>query len=159
MTGEPANVVVPARKWKIGLCLLAIFLCGALIGGLVTMQVVRGMAVRRSNPANWSALVLANLDQRLHLTPEQRRALEPILRSSTGEILEVRNRALIEVTRVVRRARTKAAPELSLDQRRELDTFLRERAALVHRWGAPLPAGSAVSGDPSPAPLVSPAAP
>ena len=159
-----AAVVTPkpswARAWKVALSLLAIFVCGAMLGGLVTLRVLRREVTRRSNPANWPVLVLARLDKRLSLTPEQHRAMEPIVREASEEALKIRTRSFSEIGGVVRRAQAKAIPQLSADQQHRLDEFITERADLARRWTGPLvPAAYAVPDSTAPSPASSPAAP
>jgi hypothetical protein len=81
----------PLKHWKIILSLAAIFMAGAVTGGVITFQVVRQVVRTRTNPEQWPGRVLRDYQHRLHLAPDQQERIRPIL-SEAGRKMQ-RNRA------------------------------------------------------------------
>ena len=131
---HPAPPANRWRPWKIGASLLVIFLGGMAVGAVLMLHVLRYEVARRADPARWTALLLHRIDRQVHLTPEQYRALEPLVRSGVDQARAVRARAATEIVGIAQRVRAEAAPTLSADQQQRLDTIIQARVAARRRW-------------------------
>ena len=143
------------RSWKIALCLVVIFVGGIAVGAVSTLQVLRYGIARRADPASWTPLMLDRIDHDVHLTAEQRRTLEPLVRAGIADTLQVRDRAFAEIAGIIERSRLQAAATLSADQQQRLDAFIAGRAKMLHRLvgnAAPTatPAGTPPINSPNP---------
>ena len=132
------------RAWKIGACLLVIFLGGMAVGAITMLHVIRYEVARRADPARWTEVLLDRIDRRVHLTADQRRTLKPLVRSGVDQTRVVRAHAAAEITDIVQHVRAQAAPTLSANQLERLDAFVQARVAARRRWlsehgGTPLP--------------------
>ena len=125
------------RRWKVGLALTAIFLCGAVVGVLGTLRALQGGPRRNMDPAQWSAMVLNQLDGRLHLTAAQRERLAPLMRAGAEEARTARRRAFGEARAIIERTHAQISAELDDQQRVELDKFIAERHRRARRWFGP----------------------
>ena len=150
---QPQSVAAPTSRvrrgvWKVVLCLLTVFVGGGIVGAITTLRVLDHEIARRADPARWTTLLMERLDGRLHLTPDQRRNLEPLVRSGVNDIQQVRAQAFTEAAGIVQRTREQVQPALTGDQRQRLDQFLDERARIAHRWLGVGPAAAASSPPP-----------
>ncbi len=137
-TGPAAPVLAAGpRRWKVGLALTAIFLCGVLVGGMGALRFVQEGARRHVDPARWSATVLDQLGRRLHLTPAQRERIAPLVRAGAEEARAARRRAFGETRGIIDRTHNQIAAELSETQRPELERFIAERRQRARRWFRP----------------------
>lgn len=143
----PATVVT-RHRWKVGLVLAAIFGCGVLVGGLGALRFFQDGMRRHVDPARWTALVLHQLDGRLHLTPAQRERIAPLVRAGAEEARVARRRAFGEARGIIERTHTRIAAELDDRQRVEMDRFIGERRRRARRWFGTVPA----DGPPPPPP-------
>lgn len=149
----PSHTPTRRRAWKVGACLLAIFIGGGVVGAILTLQLLRHELSRRADPVRWTALMLDKIDRQVHFTPDQRRELEPVVRGGIGETFQVRDHASEEIAGIVQRSRAQAAKTLSADQMQRLDAFIQQRTRLLQRWtGKASPAATPAASPLPPAP-------
>ena len=152
----PPAAAVPAsatwRRWKVGLALAAIFGCGVLVGVLGTLRFVQDGMRRHVDPAQWSAMVLRQLDRRLQLTPAQRERIAPLVRAGAEEARLARRQAFGEARGIIERTHTRIAAELDDKQRAEMERFIGERRKRARRWFGTLPADGPPPPPPGPRP-------
>jgi uncharacterized membrane protein len=124
------------RHWKIGLCLLAIFLAGSVTGGVATVGYVKHK-ISQTGAEGVSDQMLRNLRRQLQLTPEQVEQLRPAFDRAAQEFARVRQEAATEVFWIVRRTNAEVERELTSEQqvrfreiRRKLLAKIRERYQL-----------------------------
>lgn len=134
-----ATVGARPRRLTVALSLVAIFVCGVLIGALGTLRALRAGARHRLNPDRWSPAVMEALDRRLVLSPEQRERIAPLVRAGAEEARGVRERAVSETLRIVEKTRARVAEQLSPEQARKLDEFIAQRHRRARHWLGPHP--------------------
>lgn len=122
------------RRWKVGLALAAIFLCGGLVGALATVRFLQNGPRRNVDPARWSAMVLQDLDGRLHLSPGQRERIAPLVRAGAEEARMARRHAFGEAHAIIERTHARIVAELDDAQRPEFERFIAERHQRARRW-------------------------
>ena len=149
---QPALAARP-RRWKIGLALTAIFVCGVLVGGLGTLRLLQDGVGRRVDPARWAERVMHQYDARLRLTPTQRERITPLVRAGAEEARAARQRAFGEARGIIARTHAQIAAELDDRQRGEFERLLAERRGRGRRWLGPIRRGD------GPPPLPPPPAP
>ena len=140
------------RRWKVGLALAAIFVCGVLVGVLGTLRFLQNGARRNLDPARWSATVMRQLDDRLHLTPAQHERIAPLMRAGAEEARAARRRAFGDARGIIDRTHAQIAAELSDPQRVELERFIVERRHRARRWLGPDAGGGPPPPPPRPGP-------
>lgn len=113
------------RYGKIIAGLLLIFLLGGGTGSLVTLGVVRKEVTEpvTRDPRDASGSILQNLSQRLELTPEQRREIQPILLQAVREIRETRGRTMQEVVRIMQETDREILAALTPEQAERYERY------------------------------------
>jgi len=157
------------KPWQIWLVLVAIFVTGAVGGGLVARHIARKHAP--PPPEIWVARQIEHVASEVRLTPEQTERIKPIVRANIEDLLRLRRQAFDVIDRMGKQI----AAELTPDQRTKYEQILMERRearrqaheqrnARRRADGAPTPGGRPVpppdDGDqPAPPPRVPPETP
>ena len=119
------------RHWKIGVCLVAIFIAGAVTGAMITVRVAKNYIARQSNLERWAASALRDYEKRLNLTPEQAAKLRPVFDSTAKRLHEVRAETGRETLVVLRDMNDEVSRELTPDQQKRLEDIKKDFLA---RW-------------------------
>ncbi|HSH96193.1 MAG TPA: hypothetical protein VK968_18755 [Roseimicrobium sp.] len=114
------------RTWKIALSLTAIFIAGAVTGGVLTAIVAKKMVERSKTPEGWQNAMYRHYKNRLKLTPEQEEKLRPVFKIAAEELKTVRQRTFFESGMVVRKMNESVAAELTPGQQDELKKMTEE---------------------------------
>lgn len=122
------------KHWKIVLSLAAIFLAGAVTGGVITFQVVRSVVRARTNPDQWSARILRDYQDRLDLSQEQMDRIRPVLlqagqqmKQARGEFIQLHGRLMREVNATLTQELTPVQKQIFEELREEQVRRFRER--------------------------------
>jgi hypothetical protein len=75
------------KPWKLGLAFLAMFVAGAIVGGLTTMHFFRPPFGRSESADEISRHVMSELRGRLQLSDSQVSEIDPIIRHNVEELL------------------------------------------------------------------------
>ncbi|CAN5313654.1 hypothetical protein BH23VER1_BH23VER1_02340 [soil metagenome] len=127
------------QYWKIGVALLAIFLCGQGLGYVVASLVDRNRAPSASGaplaspspePGGWADEALARLRDDLGLSSAQEEALRPVLARTGDRVVQQRERALFQIHLQLLAAHDEMGSALNPDQQAKL---LASRDALRRR--------------------------
>jgi hypothetical protein len=131
------------KTWKVVLAFTAVFLAGAIFGGLLAMRVGPRWAQRRAGPAQLAMppSVLRRMADRLELTNDQKEKIRPMVDHAEEEIRQLRQISLKETGLILRRLQQFMIVELTADQRKRLDKMQELQRELMRdeRLGMPPP--------------------
>ena len=154
------------KNWKVILAFTAVFLAGAIFGGLLALRVGPPLAQRRAGPAPFATApaVLRRMTDRLELTNEQKEKIRPLVDHAEEEIRQFRQVSLREVGLILRLLQQTIAIELTANQRKKLEKMQEHQRELMReerpglppprdrkagkRDGAPPPTGAPASAEP-----------
>jgi uncharacterized membrane protein len=119
------------RHWKIGICLVAIFITGAVTGAMVTVRLAKQYIARQATLERWTASTMKDYERKLALTPEQSEKLRPVFEQAARELREVRATSASNTVQVLRRMNEDIGRDLTPAQQARLDDLKRE---FVSRW-------------------------
>ena len=110
------------NRWKLGAGFVLVFAAGALCGAAGLAAYVRSeiRSVVQGGPVKVRAMIVRVLSDRLQLSPEQQRQIEPIVAEGHAEFLKLRARFQPELDDILNKSAEKMRPALSLAQQTEL---------------------------------------
>ena len=108
------------RFWKVVLYATLIFVAGLSIGILARPFVLRTF-LRAPTPAEMSSHILARLQFRLSLTPEQTAQIKPLVERTSSDIDAIREATTKQVADRIAETDSKIAPFLTPEQKAKLD--------------------------------------
>jgi uncharacterized membrane protein len=114
------------RNWKVALVFTGVFLAGAVAGGFGSLWLAKSVVQRRGAPEQFGAVFLQRLDERLKLSPEQRKRIAAIVGETSDELRRLRR----DSGKVMQAMDTRVAAELDATQRpvfEDLQRKMRER--------------------------------
>jgi len=109
------------------LTLIAIFVAGAVTGGLLTIRATKYEMPRRSELSLGMPFAVDRWRARLRLTPEQDLKLRPIAQQADNELRNLYALNLREIDGILDRAQDRMNPILRPDQQQRLRQMLEER--------------------------------
>jgi Spy/CpxP family protein refolding chaperone len=115
-----------ARSWKVILYAALIFLAGLFIGMLAGPYVQRTF-VRPPTPPEMSRHILARLQSRLSLTPEQTAQIKPLMEQTASDIEAIRVATTKQVSDRIAETNSKIATFITPEQKAKLDQMEAER--------------------------------
>ena len=127
------------KTWKVVLAFTAVFLAGAIFGGLLALLALRS-AQPRGTPMMLPA-VLRHMTDRLELTNEQKEKIRPLVDAAEDEIRQLRQISIKETGLILRRLQQTLAVELTPEQRKKLEKMQERQRELMReeRPGLPPP--------------------
>jgi Spy/CpxP family protein refolding chaperone len=125
-----------ARSWKIVVYATLIFVAGLFIGALASPHLLRRFR-RPPTPAEMSSHILARLQSRLSLTPEQTAQIKPLVEQTAADIDAIREATTKQVSDRIAEADSKTAAFLTPEQKAKLDQMATERRERMRREGSP----------------------
>ncbi len=105
------------RHWKIVGVLALVFIAGAVTGGAVTHIVSQRAALRSMKIEFWKEHALRDLDQKLHLTEDQRARVAGILDNGGEQMRGVFSRTLQDCGRIIVDMQRSVDQELTAEQK------------------------------------------
>ena len=114
--------------------LIAIFVAGAVTGGLLTIRAAKYEMPRRSELPPGMPFAVDRWRARLRLTPEQDLKLRPISQQADNELRNLRALDLHEIKGILDRAEERVNPVLTPDQRQRLRQMLEDRKQRLDEW-------------------------
>ncbi|MDB6148035.1 MAG: hypothetical protein JWO45_1699 [Spartobacteria bacterium] len=123
-----------SRSWKIILYATLIFVAGLFIGVLAGPFVLRTF-LRPPTPAEMSRHILARLQSRLSLAPEQTAQIKPLVEQTASDIEAIRQATTKQISDRIAETNAKVAPFLTAEQNAKLEQMEAERRE--HRRHAP----------------------
>jgi Spy/CpxP family protein refolding chaperone len=114
------------RSWKVILYATLIFVAGLFIGVLAGPRMLRTF-LRPPTPAEMSSHILARLQSRLSLTPEQTAQIKPLVEQTASDIDTIREATTKQISDRIAEANAKTATFLTPEQKAKLDQMAAER--------------------------------
>jgi hypothetical protein len=127
------------RKWKLWSGVIAVFLVGAIVGGLSTTAFMRGhflRVMREGPPRGVHKPIVERLTADLALTPEQRAEVERIVSDFGPRFGEFEDRMRTEVRGVMNEMEAKIREVLTPEQRTKFDAKIKAMHEEMDRRGA-----------------------
>jgi len=118
--------MIKARSWKVIFYATLIFVAGLFIGVLAGPLVQRAF-LRPPTPAEMSRHILARLQSRLSLTPEQTAQIKPLVEQTASDIDAIREATTKQVSDRIAETNSKIATFLTPEQKVKLDQMEAER--------------------------------
>jgi Spy/CpxP family protein refolding chaperone len=115
-----------ARSWKVVLYATLIFVAGLFIGVLAGPHVLRTF-LRPPTPAEMSRHILARLESRLSLTPEQTAQIKPLVEQTASDIDAIREATTKQISDRIAESNSKIAAFITPEQKAKLDQMAAER--------------------------------
>jgi hypothetical protein len=110
-------------RWKIVFALIAIFVAGAMTGGLTAIRLARlpkyetpRQVTRENDFRHWFTPVMDRWRENLRLKPEQEEKARPILQQAADDLSNLRSLDLRETDGILSRAQDRLKPILESDQ-------------------------------------------
>jgi Spy/CpxP family protein refolding chaperone len=114
------------RSWKVVLYATLIFAAGLFLGLLAGPLVLRTF-LRPPTPAEMSSHILARLQSRLALTPEQTAQIKPFVQLTSSDIEAIRVATAKQISDRIAETNSRISPLLTPDQKTKLDQMEAER--------------------------------
>jgi Spy/CpxP family protein refolding chaperone len=115
-----------ACSWKVVLYATLIFVAGLFIGMLAGPYVQRTF-LRPPTPTEMSRHILARLQSRLSLTPEQTAQIKPLMEQTASDIEAIRVATTKQVSDRIAETNSKIATFITPEQKAKLDQMEAER--------------------------------
>ena len=120
------------KNWKLIICLVGIFLAGAVTGGLLTLRFNEGRHHR--SPERWGAEQMKNLADRLELTPAQVGQVSVIINRAMEEMHTLRRRSIQQATERMAKMEAELKPLFTPKQRAEYERIQQEQHERFRKW-------------------------
>lgn len=133
--------MISARTLKLSGYVLLIFLSGLLTGAFLAPSIGRRF-LRPPPPGEMSRHMLARMQSRLNLTPEQKEQVKPLVEAAANDIDAIRKETTARVSDRIAQNIAAINALLTPDQQRELEKMEAERKAHMHHgepFGPPPP--------------------
>ena len=92
------------KTWTVVLVFIGIFAAGLVVGGLVTLRVVKYFAPPRlGSPEQFGPQLIKRFTTKLELTPDQQEKIKPIITQGAEELRQMRRTAWINSQAVIDR--------------------------------------------------------
>jgi Spy/CpxP family protein refolding chaperone len=114
------------RSWKVVLYAALIFVAGLFIGVIAGPLVLRTF-LRPPSPAEMSSHILARLQSRLSLTPEQTAQIKPLVEQTASDIEGIRAATTKQISDRIAETNSKVATFITPEQKAKLDQMDAER--------------------------------
>ena len=122
------------NKWKAWLCVIGIFLAGAVVGGIIGHRVTVQLAQKALNePAFMRRAIVKRLTYKLDLSDDQRKQVEAIVADSQTSIRQLRSEVEPRFDGILKNAEGRIDKILNPEQQAEFKKLLSERRRLWRR--------------------------
>jgi uncharacterized membrane protein len=123
------------KTWKVVLAFIGIFVAGLVVGGLVTLRVVKGAAgARIGSPEQFGPQLLKRYTAKLELTPDQQEKIKPLIARAAEELRQMRRATWSNSQLVIERVEGEIAAQLSPEQKTKFDQMLAEQRERIKRF-------------------------
>lgn len=124
----------PAFPWKVIAALTAVALCGAMIGAAVALNWQHKRQQVKVHERPGAETFLERIVRDLNLSPEQMKAIRPILDKGRTDLRAATVEAFARAEKIGRRLEDDIRPHLTPEQRSRLDQLSEKRKHLRERW-------------------------
>src|SRR6202043_2484919 len=115
-----------ASSWKIVFYTMLIFVAGMFVGLLAGPHLLSSY-LRPPTPAEMSSRILARLQSRLSLTPEQTAQIKPLVEQTASEIDGIREATTKQIADRIAESNSKIEAFITPEQKSKLDLLEAER--------------------------------
>jgi Spy/CpxP family protein refolding chaperone len=115
-----------SRSWRVVFYATLIFVAGLFIGVLAGPHLLRTF-LHPPTPAEMSRHILARLQSRLSLTPEQTAQIKPLVEQTASDIDAIREATTKQISDRIAEGNLEAAKFLTPEQKAKLDQMAAER--------------------------------
>jgi len=122
------------KPWKVILAFTGIFLAGVLVGGLVTLRVVRNVAHRLPMSDQFGPQLMRRLVTQLELSPDQEAKLKPIVDQAAEELRQLRHTTQRTTESVIVRMQGDISALLTPAQKTKLDALVDQQRERLKRF-------------------------
>ena len=122
------------KPWKVILAFTGIFLAGVLVGGLVTLRVVRNVAHRLPMSDQFGPQLMRRLVTQLELSPDQEAKLKPIVDQAAEELRQLRHTTQRTTESVIVRMQGDISALLTPAQKAKLDALVDQQRERLKRF-------------------------
>lgn len=134
------------NKTKAAVYLALIFIAGAIAGGAVVLSLPETFTPAKparphGSPNDFADFLWKQLKDRLELTADQVRQVEPIFRAGFAQVRSIQERSLQEVEAAIRKNHEQISVLLTEEQRQELQKMNQERQEFFKKRGHKAPPG------------------
>ena len=119
---------------------IAIFVAGAVTGGLLTKGEAQETLSRMKDPQRWFAPEVDRWRKQLNLTSEQQEKIKPVLQRMADEFGNARSVYLREINLILSSAQDRMKPLLGPDQQGQMQQIIEDRRQRMGEWLNPRPA-------------------
>jgi Spy/CpxP family protein refolding chaperone len=123
------------KPWKVILAFTGIFLAGILVGGLVTLRVVKNVAHRLPMSDQFGPQLMRRLVTQLELSPDQEEKMKPIVNQAAEELRQLRHTTQRTTESVIVRMQGEIAALLTPAQKTKLDDLVAQQRDRLKRFG------------------------
>jgi Spy/CpxP family protein refolding chaperone len=123
-----------ASSLKIVLYAALIFVAGLFIGVIAGPRALRAF-LHPPTPAEMSSHILARLQSRLSLTPEQTAQIKPVVEQTASEIDAIREATTKDISDRIAESNSKIAAFITPEQKAKLDRMEAERREHMRHSG------------------------
>jgi uncharacterized membrane protein len=124
--------------------LLAVFVAGLVVGGVVTVRVIQHQYRQRMNAATWTPRTMTWLDATLGLSAEQQSKIRPVVERSMKKMAGMRSRVEADRKQLFGEMFVELSDHLTDEQRQQLHRAIQEAVAK----GSPYSSGENNTGEP-----------
>jgi Spy/CpxP family protein refolding chaperone len=124
-----------ARSWKVVLYATLIFVAGLFIGMLAAGPYGQRTFLRPPTPTEMSRHILARLQSRLSLTPEQTAQIKPLVEHTASEIDAIRVATTKQISDRIAESNSKIAAFITPEQKAKLDQMEAEHREHMRHAG------------------------
>jgi Spy/CpxP family protein refolding chaperone len=114
------------RSWRVVLYATLIFVAGVFTG-LIAGPLAFRTFLRPPTPSEMSSHILARMQSRLSLTPEQTAQIKPLVEVTASDIEAIRVATAKQISDRIAQTNSKVAPFLTSEQKAKLDQMEAER--------------------------------
>lgn len=122
------------RSWRVVLYATLIFVAGLFGGALAGPHMLRTF-LHPPTPNEMSSHILARLQSRLSLTPEQTAQIQPLVEQTASDIDAIRKATTKQISDRIAEANSKTAAFLTPEQKTKLDQMAAERREHMRHEG------------------------
>jgi len=123
------------KTWKVILAFIGIFVAGLVVGGLVTLRVVKALTPPRlASPEQFGPQLMKRFTDDLALTPAQQEQIKPLIARAAEELHQMRRTTMQNSQAIIDRTESDIAAVLTPEQRAKFEQMRAEQRDRIRRF-------------------------
>ena len=123
------------KTWKVIVAFVGIFAAGLVVGGLVTLRVVKSLdPARLGSPEQFGPQMLKRFADKLELTPDQEEKIKPLISRAAEELHQMRRTSWVNSQAVIDRLDSDISAELTPAQKTKFEQLRAEQRERIRRF-------------------------